>query len=193
MAKKPKRMESNASGNSDVLSAIQVLASKHDKTLQNILTIKITTEATAKQIKCLNATVQHLFLDAGIHKEALNQLESELHRLRGIAENKCTGMQTLQLKVDSKVTRCCRKRWGRYPECGHQHLGKGYFRNRRQNSEQHWRRSSFGSEAGWWNGQINHNSFFFTTYPGCHLECCQMLQMFDWEQTASFWATVSGG
>ncbi len=72
-------MESNASGNADVLSDIQVLASKHDKTLQKILMIKITTEATAKQIKSLNATVQQL---AGIHKEAVNQLESELQRLR---------------------------------------------------------------------------------------------------------------
>ncbi|ROL48896.1 hypothetical protein DPX16_2239 [Anabarilius grahami] len=85
-AKKTKRAESSGTGNEDVLAAIRDLALKHDKTFQKISAIENTTEATSKQIKSLTATLQQLILDVGVHKEALDHLESEVRTLR--EENK---------------------------------------------------------------------------------------------------------
>ncbi len=101
-AKKSKRAESNLSGNSngDVLAAISELTLKHDKTFQKISAIETTTEATAKQIKSLTVTVQQLILDVGVHKEALNHLESEIHALR--KENK---------SLKTSVQECSRYSW----------------------------------------------------------------------------------
>ncbi|XDV47039.1 hypothetical protein PO909_016785, partial [Leuciscus waleckii] len=86
--KKTKRAESNVSGNGNenVLAAIRELDSKLDKTFQKISAIETTTEATSKQVKSLTATVQQLILDVGVHKEALDHMESEVHALR--KENK---------------------------------------------------------------------------------------------------------
>lgn len=61
--------------------AICKLALKHDKTFQKILPIETTTEATSKQIKSLTAMAQQLILDVGVHKEALDHLESEIRTL----------------------------------------------------------------------------------------------------------------
>ncbi len=86
--KKSKCAESNLSGNSngDVLAAICELNLKHDKIFQMISAIETTSKATMKQIKSLTAMVQQLIVDVGVHKEALNHLESEVHALR--KENK---------------------------------------------------------------------------------------------------------
>lgn len=101
-AKKSKRAESNVSGisNEDVLAAIRELALKHDKTFQKISAIETTTETTSKQIQSLTATVQQLVVDVGIHKEALNHLESEIHSIR--KENK---------SVKASLQDCSRYSW----------------------------------------------------------------------------------
>lgn len=99
-AKKTKRAESSGNGKWDVLAAIRELALKHDKTFQKISAIKTTTEATSKQIKSLTAMVQQLILDVGVHKEALDHLESEVRALR--KENKT---------LKASVQECRRYSW----------------------------------------------------------------------------------